>query len=235
MAIIKSMKAIITGGTKGIGRAIAFKFASEGFDLAICARTESDLMALAEELKSYDVQVLVFKADFSQKEQVLSFCDFVLSHWIEIDVLVNNVGVFCPVNFLEESFENFEKQLSTNLSASYYTSKIFGNKMKLAQKGHIFNIVSVNSLKNQQQGRSYGVTKSAMLSLNDVTREQLAPFKVKVTAILPGETFTNSWAGTEILEERFVQATEIAEMISSIYKLGPNTQVDELIIKPLNF
>lgn len=229
------MRAIVTGGTKGIGKAIACKLAAEGYDLAVCARSYSALEALKTEFQHYGIEVLIFVADCSVKQEVLDFCSYIQERWSKIDVLVNNVGMFSPNSFLEEEDKDFESMLNINLLSTYYLSKRIGNQMKNQGFGHIFNIVSVNALTNQQQGRSYGVTKSAMLSLNNVTREQLTPFKVKVTAIIPGETLTNSWEGTTIPEDQFVKPEEIAEILVSVLKLGTNTQVDEIVLKPLNF
>lgn len=229
------MNAIITGATKGIGRAIAIKLASEGYNLAICARNEAELHALALTLASFGVKVHYQVTDCAIKSSVYQFCDFCSTVFEHIDLLVNNAGVFLPGSFLDEDDERFEQQLHVNLSSAYYLSKFVGRQMRAQQSGHIINICSTASKQIKENAGSYAVTKSALLSLNNVLRDELAKHNVKVTAILPGSTLTDSWDGTEIPKEKFVQPEDIAESISQLLKLSTGANVDELIIRPINF
>lgn len=229
------MNAIITGATKGIGKAIATKLASNGFNLAICARTESDLIALRKDLEKMGVLVFVMVADLSLKADVLAFCDFAKTSLDKVDVLVNNAGVFLPGNLLDEPDENFEMQQLLNLNSTYYIAKYFGKIMRKQMSGHIFNICSVASKETVENAGSYSVTKTAMLSLNHVLRQALARYNVKVTAILPGSTLTASWEGTAISPDKFVKPEDVANSLFSILKLSNGANVDELILKPLNF
>lgn len=229
------MNAVITGATKGIGKAIAKKLAQSGYNLAICARTETDLNDLRNELKTLNVSVFTMVADCSSKKDVLSFCEFAKSSLNQIDVLVNNAGVFLPGNLLDETDETFELQQNLNTNSTYYFSKFFGKIMRSQASGHIFNICSVASKETIDNAGSYSVTKTAMLSLNNVLRKELAQYNVKVTAILPGSTLTASWEGTTISPEKFVQPEDIANSLYSILNLSSGVNVDELILKPLNF
>ena len=229
------MNAVITGATKGIGKAIALKLAHSGYDLAICARTEADLMALEKELKKTNVKIFSMVADCSRKTDVLAFCNFVNQSLNSIDVLINNAGVFLPGSLLDEADENFEQQQLLNVNATYYLSKYFGKVMRTQQKGHIFNICSIASIEPVDNAGSYSVTKAAMLSLNYVLRKELAQYNVKVTAILPGSTLTASWEGTTINPDKFVQPEDIANTLYLILNLSSGVNVDEIILKPLNF
>ena len=229
------MNAVITAATKGIGKAIALNLAKKGYNLAICARTEDDLTALKEELKHYDVNVYTMVADCAIKEQVMAFCDFASANFTEIDVLVNNAGTYLPGSILDESDEAFEFQQLLNVNSTYYLSKYIGKIMRTQRKGHIFNICSVASIMVIENAGSYSVTKAAMLSLNNVLRAELAPYNVKVTAILPGSTLTASWEGTNLPSSQFVQPEDIANSLSAILDLSSGANVDELILKPLYF
>ncbi|RYG11140.1 MAG: SDR family oxidoreductase [Chitinophagaceae bacterium] len=229
------MNAVITGASKGIGRAIALKLAQNGYNLAICARNKMALQSFATELRSYHVSVLAIEVDCSQKDQVLSFYRNVCAEMESIDVLVNNVGVFLPENILDEGDEVFENQQSLNVNAAYYLSKNFGKMMREAGCGHIFNVCSIASTKVVEAAGSYSVTKAAMLSLNNVFRVALAEYNVKVTAILPGSTLTASWEGTRIPHETFVQPEDVANLLYSILSLSSGVNVDELILTPLKF
>lgn len=229
------MKAVITGATKGIGRAISLKLAQNGYDLILVARGEDDLNALKHELTSYGNAVIIHQADCSVKEEVYAFLNSTVIDFSNVTVLVNNVGIFLPGSLLDEADETFEKQQDLNLNAGYYTSKFFGKKMRSAKQGHIFNICSVASKAPVKNGGSYSVTKAAMVSLNHVLRQELAPHNVKVTAFLPGSTKTSSWEGTTIPDEKFVQPEDIAETLFTILSLSKGVNVDEVLITPLDF
>jgi hypothetical protein len=229
------MNAIITGATKGIGKAIAVKLADEGYNLMVCARTENDLIALQNELKSTGVKVITYVADCSSKADVMAFYEQVKLSFSTIDVLVNNVGVFLTGNILDEEDRAFELQQQLNLNSTYYLSKYLGKVMRSQRSGHIFNICSIASIKSIENAGSYSVTKAAMLSLNNVLRAELADYNVKVTAILPGSTLTASWEGTKINPDKFVQPDDIANSLYAILNLSSGVNVDEITLTPLKF
>jgi len=229
------MKAVITGATKGIGKAIVAKLAKNRYDLILVARSLSDLNKLREELTPYGNVVFIHAADFSVKEEVYAFLNSTTINLDQVDVLINNVGGFFPGSMLDEDDETFEKQQHLNTNATYYLSKFFGKKMRSAKQGHIFNICSVASKVPAKNAGSYSVTKAAMLSLNHVLRQELAPHDVKVTAFLPGATKTSSWEGTTIPDEKFVQPEDIAETLFTILNLSKGVNVDEVLITPLDF
>ena len=229
------MNAVITGASKGIGKAIALKLAQNGYNLAICARDESDLQVFVTELQVFAVKIIAVVVDCSKKEEVMSFFNRVKAEMQFVDVLVNNVGTFLPGNILDENDEIFEKQQELNVNSAYYLSKNFGKMMREVKSGHIFNICSIASVQVVKDAGSYTVTKTAMLSLNNVLRKALAEYNVKVTAILPGSTLTASWEGTTIPAETFVQPQDIANSLYSILNLSSGVNVDELILTPLKF
>lgn len=229
------MNALVTGATKGIGRAIALKLAAQGYHLSVCARNYEELHAFAEELKAFGGKVIYLPTDCSDKQAVKDFCEFTLAELGEIDVLVNNAGAFLPGPLLDEAEENFEMQLMLNLNAPYYFARFFGKMMREKRSGHIFNICSIASKEYVENAGSYVVTKSALLSLNNVLRQELAAYQVKVTAILPGSTLTSSWDGTSVPREQFVQPEDIAETINTILNLSVGVNVDEVTLKPQYF
>jgi 3-oxoacyl-[acyl-carrier protein] reductase len=221
------MNAIVTGATKGIGKAIAIKLARSGYDL--------ELASLEEELADSGVRIFSMAVDCSRKDQLYDFCEQTKAMFGYVDVLVNNAGSFIPGLLLDEDDSIFENQLELNLNAAYYLSKYFGKIMRSRGKGHIFNICSVASKEIVENAGSYSVTKSALLSLNNVLRQELSKYNVNVTAILPGSTLTPSWEGTTIPAERFVQPEDIASSLYTILSLSSGVNVDEITIKPLNF
>jgi 3-oxoacyl-[acyl-carrier protein] reductase len=232
---IKVMNAVITGATRGIGRAIAIKLAENGYNIAVCARDNTALEELAAALLYTGVKVFYQAADCTLKDDVYSFCEHTAAEFGSIEVLVNNAGTFIPGPFLDEDDSSFEEQQLLNVNAAYYFSKFFGKIMRLQESGSIFNICSVASKEIIENAGSYCVTKSALLSLNHVLRQELSRYNVKVTAILPGSTLTSSWEGTTIPPEQFVQPEDIATTLITILNLSSGVNVEEVVLKPLQF
>jgi short-subunit dehydrogenase len=226
--------AIITASTKGMGRATAIAFAHEGINLAVCARNQTDLDALKQELLAINpnIQVVTKAADASVKEQLLNFAQAAEKELGFIDIVVNNLGMFDPVSILDESDDAFDKQLNTNLMPTYHLYKFFGKKMMEARKGQFFTICSVAALDPIAAAGTYSVTKIALLGLTKVMRQEMQPYNVKVTAVIPGSTLTNSWAGTTIDKDKFVSPDDIASAIVNISKMSVGANVDEIIIRP---
>jgi 3-oxoacyl-[acyl-carrier protein] reductase len=229
------MNAIVTAATKGIGRAIAIKLAEQGYDLAICSRNEEELMQLADQLKYTGVKIFYSQTDCSVKEEVYQFCARIVQHFGPIDVLVNNAGLFLTGSLLDEEDESLESQQRLNVNAAYYFAKYFGKMMRKQQHGHIFNMCSIASKVYLENAGSYSVTKAALLSLNNVLRQELSKYNVKVTAILPGSTLTSSWEGTQIPPAKFVQPEDVAKTLITILNLSDGANVDEIVIRPLDF
>lgn len=229
------MNAIITGATKGIGRAIAQHLAANNYNLALCARRLEDLQELQNELRNKypHLDFFIHTADCGISEELIAFADFVKNNFSFTDVLVNNAGLYIPSALFEEEKDILEFQMRTNVYAAHYLCKVFGEQMKQNRKGYIFNICSIASIKPFINAASYSVTKFALLGLTKVLREDLMQYGVKVTAILPGATLTESWAGTKLPSERFVQADDVALAIINCLNMSKGANVDEIIIRPL--
>jgi short-subunit dehydrogenase len=226
--------ALITAATKGIGRAIAIAFAKEGINLAICARSESDLSAFNAELLAIapNIKIVTAATDVSVKAEVLKFAAKAEAELGPISIIVNNAGIYEPTSILDDADDTFQKGINTNLAPAYELYRYFGKKMIAAGEGHFFNICSVAALNPIAEAGTYSVTKFALLGLTKVMRLEMQAHKVKVTAVIPGSTLTNSWAGVEVDQNTMVLPEDIALAIISIYKMSPGANVDEIIIKP---
>ncbi len=220
----------ITGGSRGIGRAIAEKFFREGYEVAVCARGVGTLEALRVELNAEGVHI--FPADLSRKEDAEAFGDFVLSLNRPLAALVNNAGVFLPGSLLEENEENLPIQLNTNLLSAYYLTRKLIARLKELESAHIFNMCSIASLSAYPHSGSYAVSKFALLGFSKSLREELKPTGVKVTAVMPGATLTDSWAGTDLPALRFIRPEDVAEAVWSAFSLSPSAVMEEIIIRP---
>lgn len=213
--------------------AIAIKFASEGYDVAICGRNEEKLRAANEAItKAGNGVVLALKCDVRDREQIREVAKTVLAEFGSLEVLVNNAGVFLPGKMSEEAEENFEVMMETNLYSNYYMVREFLTMFKSQQKGSIFNICSTASKEAYPSGGSYCVSKHGQLGLTKVLRKEMIEHGVRVTAVMPGATLTDSWAGTDVPEERFMMAEDIAEAIFDCHQLPLRTVVEEIQLRP---
>jgi len=224
---------VVTGGTKGIGRAILEKFAAHGFDVATCARNQSDLDQLKRDLeKKFKSHAFVMSADLSDRTQVKRFTDFVSNLNRPVDVLVNNAGYFVPGQIMDEPDGTLEGMIEGNLYSAYYTSRGLIGNMKTIKSGHIFNMCSIASIMAYPNGGSYAISKFALFGFSKVLRAELMEFNIRVTAVLPGATKTESWAASPLPENRFMKPEDVAEAIFSAYSLSPNSVVEEILIRP---
>jgi short-subunit dehydrogenase len=218
--------AIVSGGTKGIGRAISELFLEKGFYVHISARNKDDNFT-HKNLKQHIV-------DMSNKVETQNFAQTVLSLSPVVDVLINNVGVFMPGKLMEEEDGSFETQINTNLASTYHLTRSTISAIKKSENPYIFNICSTASNTPYLNGGSYCISKYAQLGLTKVLREELREDKVKVSAVLPGATFTNSWAGSDLPKERFTDPTSVAKLIWAAYELSDTTVMEEILIRPMD-
>lgn len=228
------MNAIVTGATKGMGRAIARQLAEHHYDLFLCSRSQSELEDFRQELLTIfpSLSIDVKATDLGDAQQVKAFVEFVQQNSDQVDVLVNNAGLFLPAAILDEGEDILNRQLAVNVQAPHYLAKVFGGQMKKRRSGHIINISSIAAIHPVKTAGSYTVTKAALLSLTNVLREELMDFGVKVTAILPGSTLTGSWTGTTIPAERFIDPDDIASAVIMCLQASKGGNVDEIIIRP---
>jgi short-subunit dehydrogenase len=225
---------LVTGGTKGIGRAVVEQFAQEGFHIITCSRNEKDLKKLKLDIEQAYTFSKVFyqEADLSDRTSLDSFVKYVKGLNVKIDVLVNNSGLFIPGKIHEESDEALPFMIQTNLYSAYYITKAVVGDMVKRRSGHIFNLCSTASITPYINGGSYCISKYAIYGMTKVLREEMKEFDVKVTAILPGATLTASWEGVDLPPERFMKSEDVATSIYAAYNLSPNSVVEEILIRP---
>ncbi len=227
--------AVITGATHGIGKAIAQKFLSKGWNVAICARNQTELNALNKEWKLQfpDVNSYCFKADFSKKEEVKTFSDFVMKTFSDIDVLVNNAGIFVPGNITDEPENQLEYLMTVNVYSAYHLTRLLLPKMTANKSGHIFNMCSVASMKAYDNGGAYSITKYALLGFSENLRNELMAQNIKVTSFMPGATWSRSWIGSNQNENRLMKAEDLAEMVWTCTQLSHQANVESVVMRPL--
>ncbi|MES2268300.1 MAG: SDR family oxidoreductase [Bacteroidota bacterium] len=226
--------ALITAATKGIGRAVSIAFAKQGINLSICSRNGDDLLNFKQELQEINPQITVITmvTDCSKRDELKNFAVFTEKMLGFVDIIVNNVGMYKHVSILNDSEDSFQKQIDTNLLPAYELYRFFGKSMVSVGKGHIFNICSVAAINPVVEAGVYSVTKYALLGLNKVMRLETQGHGVKVTAVIPGSTLTDSWNGIEVDKNTMVLPEDVASAIVTILNMSAGANVDEVVIKP---
>jgi len=227
--------ALITGATKGMGRAIAFALAKQGLNLAICSRNIKDLEQIKAELLNINQQisVITLEADATKKDQLLNFAKTAEQKLGFIQVIVNNIGIYQPTSILDDSEDTFDYQLSANLRPAYELYRYFGKKLAAAKDGHIFNICSIAAITPVVEAGMYSVTKAATLSLSNIMRLEMQQYGVKVTSVIPGSTLTSSWDGMQVDANKMVLPDDIASAVIAIYNMSAGANVNEITITPV--
>ena len=224
---------IVTGSSKGIGKAIAENFASENYTILLCARNEADLIQTSENIQQQYPGAIIksFKADLSHKNEVTIFGNWCLEQGIP-EILVNNAGHYLPGNLVDEPQGNLENMMNTNFYSAYYLTRILLPVMILNGRGHIFNICSVASLSAYEGGGSYSISKFALNGFSQNLRHELKEKGIKVTAVFPGAVKTDSWGNFDNSKKRIMEATDIASLVLAATKLSAQAVVEEITIRP---
>jgi short-subunit dehydrogenase len=227
------MNVVITGASQGIGFAIAEIFANAGYTLSLCSKTKENIAAAGNSLAvKYPHATIHFThADLSKKEQCTQFANWCLEKGSPT-ILINNAGYFSPGNIQDEADNALEQQMAVNLYSAYHTTRALLPAMLKMGKGHIFNICSIASLNAYAQGGSYSISKFALLGFSKNLRLELKDKGIKVTAVCPGATYTNSWNGSGIDPMRIMESEDIAKMIFAAAHLSPQAVVEDIVMRP---
>ncbi len=227
------MNVIITGASRGIGKAVAEIFAANGHDLYLTSRNEVTLYKCVEELmtKYPDVTIKAKPFDLSKNDETVALGNWCLKYGVP-EILFNNAGLFEPGNVYNEPDESLERQMAANLYSAYHLTRTLLPPMIELRRGHIFNMCSVASLQAYKNGGAYSISKSALYSFSKNLREEMKPYNIKVTAVIAGAAYTDSWASSGIKRERFMEAEDIAKMIYAASQLSAGACVEEILMRP---
>lgn len=228
------MNVVITGASRGLGKAIAHVFAQNGYNLILTSRNEVSLYnAMQEFMTAYpNISVKARAFDLSTKEEARAFGKWVLDLQVSIDVLVNNAGLFDPGSVYNEPDGTLEHMMAVNLYSAYHVTRAVINQMITQKSGHIFNMCSIASLKAYPNGGAYSISKFALAGFSTNLREEMKPHNIKVTAVYPGAAYTDSWVGSGVDPKRIMEAEDIAKMVYTSAQLSPQACVEEIILRP---
>ncbi|MGB3541311.1 SDR family NAD(P)-dependent oxidoreductase [Rubrivirga sp.] len=223
---------LITGASRGIGAAIAVAFADLGWRVALVARSEPDLEAVAARVLEDGGDARPFACDVTVVEDVESMAASVLEWGGVPDVVVNNAGLFEPGGVLETSPDAFRRQLEVNVVSAFLVTRAFLGEMLERGSGRVLMMGSVASVRGYPSGAAYGAAKHALLGFARSLREETKGTGVSVTTLLPGATRTGSWDGTDLPDDRFIPPEDVAKVALEVATLSSRTVVEEVLIRP---
>lgn len=226
------MNVVITGASKGIGKAIASIFAANGHDIILCSRNEVALYKFMEELQTRFSSITIKAKAFDLSKQAKEFGNWILSSRIDVDVIVNNAGLFEPGSVHNEPEGLLENQVETNLYSAYHLTRTLLPKMMERKAGHIFNICSIAGLKAYENGGAYSISKFAMDGFSKNLREEMKPFNIKVTTVYPGAVLTDAWGNFDNRQHRIMEADDVAKMVYASSQLSAGACVEEIVMRP---
>ena len=186
MAELEGKVALVTGGSRGIGRAIALRLAQEGADVAVCARTEGTAQKAADEISAVGVRSLAQAADVSDMAQAAEVVKATVDELGGIDILVNNAGITRDNLFLRMKEEEWDAVLDTNLKGAFACSKAAARPMMRAKGGRIISISSVVGLVGNAGQVNYAASKAGLLGLSKSLARELASRGITVNVVAPG-------------------------------------------------
>jgi NAD(P)-dependent dehydrogenase (short-subunit alcohol dehydrogenase family) len=212
-----SLKALVTGATSGIGQAIAFQLAREGFHLIVHGRDASRGSKTIDEIKAQGGQASFVAAELSQPADIKRMA----KETGDIDVLVNNAGFAAWGPTAEMDVSVFDSMFASNVRAPFYLVAAFAPAMVARGAGNIINISSMAGKLGMAGGAAYGATKAALISLTQAWAAEYSPRGVRVNAVAPGPVYTRPEArdlfdtlGATTLLKRASDPKEIAEVVA---------------------
>jgi dehydrogenase/reductase SDR family protein 4 len=198
--------ALITGGSRGIGRAIALAFAEQGADVVVASRKIEDLEKVAAEINKLGRKSLAVQADVSKKPDIDHMVNRVMGQFGKIDILVNNAGILIRSPILETSEEDWDRLFDIDLKGYFLCAQAVGKKMIERKKGNIINISTQWAFKTGNNGMgAYGIAKTGVLMLTRVLSRELNQYNIRANTIAPGMIKTDfslpSWSNPERLKQ----------------------------------
>lgn len=211
MIHLEGKKTLITGGSRGIGRAASILFSRAGSDVAInFVKHRESAERVKDEIARLGRECLVFKADISKKEEVDSMVKGIMAKWGRIDVLVNNAGIWTYGEMGNMSEEIWAETMRINLDGVYYTLNAVIPFMKKEKKGWVINVASTAAIRGEAYHSHYAASKGAIVSLTKSLAVELAPYNIHVNCVAPG------WVDTDMCSEVFSDSDFRNEVQDSI-------------------
>jgi NAD(P)-dependent dehydrogenase (short-subunit alcohol dehydrogenase family) len=231
---------LVTGGGRGIGRAVALRFAREGFGVAVMARSEKELAEVAAAVVSAGGRPLTIAGDVARESDAESAVRRTDDSFGGIDVLVNNAGLFRVKPLHETTTELWRQVIDTNLTGAFFVTRAAIRNMLSRRRGRaVVNVSSEAGKKGFPGSSAYCASKFGLCGFGDAIREELRPAGIRVINVLPGQVDTAAWSGCGldleklgIRRDRMMKPEQVADAIAHAV-LADGAVAEEILLKPI--
>lgn len=224
--------ALVTGASRGIGKAISIGLAQMGYQVVLTSRNQNDLENVSQEISAGGGPApLIFQLDITNSAEIKKTIQKIVEKTGRIDILVNNAGIFFDGS-LSLSEEKFKTLLNTNLTAQFVMLQQVVPVMKKQKTGYIFNISSRAGVIGFAGNAGYVASKFGFAGLSQSLYRELTPLGIKVTAICPSWVNTQmaEEAGTPVGPEEMIQPEDIFQTIKWLLRMSPGACVKEIVV-----
>ena len=224
MQNLKGKTALVTGGGRGLGKAVALALAAEGVNVAITGRNENNLKSVAAEIESKGVKSSYSVFDVTDKKQVFTSLEKLQNDFGKFDILINNAGIAAFGGILEMDDEQWEDIVKTNLFGPYYVVKAVVPGMMEKKSGDVVNISSTAGLKGNALTSAYSASKFGLIGMSESMMFELRKQNIRVTTLTPS-TISTDMAKTDLKitdgnPEKVLQPEDFAELVVDLLKLN---------------
>lgn len=233
----KQPVALITGATEGIGRAIAFALAADGYAVGICARTSDRVTETVAELKAAGYQAAGVAADVSDPDQVHAAVAGTVAALGPVDVLVNNAGIGILKPFQDLTLEDWDRTMAVNLRSMYLVTREVLPAMRARGDGAIVNVASLAGRNPVVGGTAYAASKHAVLGFSKSLMMEVRKEGVRVMAICPGSVRTGFGADrtvAKVSRSGVLEPEDVADLIVAQLRLPARALASEIDLRPAN-
>ena len=223
MENLKGKKAIITGGSRGLGKATAIAFANQGIDVAITGRNEADLKETVAELKALGVNATYATFDIGNYDEVKKGIQEIMNTFNTVDILVNNAGIAAFGSFLEMDVNQWQSIIQTNVMGMYYVTKEILPYLIANNQGDIFNVSSTAGLAGNPNTSAYSASKFAVIGMSESLMKEVRKNNIRVCTLTPSTIASDMSIQLGIASkdstETVLQPEDFAELIVSALQL----------------
>jgi 3-oxoacyl-[acyl-carrier protein] reductase len=237
MESLNGKNALVTGAGKGIGKSLAIALAKEGVNVALLARTASDLQSVADEVENEGVKAVIIAADVSDINSVNAGVESAMASLGSIEILVNNAGIAAFGGFMDLAPEDWEKIIRVNLFGPYYTTRAVLPSMIERKSGDIINISSTAGLRGAAQTSAYSASKFGLMGLSESLMQEVRKHNIRVTTLTPSTVATDLAFDLNLTDgnpDKVMQPADFAELIISQLKLNRRVFVKDASIWSTN-
>lgn len=228
------MNILITGGSRGIGKAIAKELSKESHNLLLVSQNEINLKNTQNELQNeFKNHILIKECDLSKEEEINKLKDYCIENNFKPNVLVLSAGIFIEGTLINSNSKDFYDTMNVDLYHVYHMVKIFIDDLKHQKDSKIIIIGSTASLEAYSVGALYGVAKWSLKGYAINLRKELMAENIGVTLINPGGTLTDLWDGEDVPKDRLLEPSDIGKIVSMILLLSPQAVVEEIVVRPI--